>query len=368
MSWRRKLRRNQRRGRPAIMRLRFEPLEPRQMLTSNVVNIFTHAAFFPAIPAAPDGALPAAGDIVLEGDGTDNSVIMTAGSSPSVQFLFTGGVNALSGATTQFAINGAAPVASWSLSGFQGNIWVDMTTGNDTFDFEGPAGTGLPATNIPGSLNIINSGVDSNIINNAGISGDLNVYKSAGTTGDTVLTMNQCQVNGYTWIGTAGGGVSEANTTLKNSLFLGTGIGPALTVDNTDGDHNFTAIEGTTKVMGTPGTPAVSITDGSGGTNNSLAGNSATNEVLVMGDVDVTAGANVSGSGVFERDDLLGCGGAGRRDRRLPPGRRHQGERASQPTGRRFEPRWCDDREGRPGREHLLLGVWFRHARRAVRR
>jgi hypothetical protein len=237
--------------------------------------------------------------VVIQGDGSDNSVIMSvpsSGGSPPVQYNLTGGVDPITGGTTVFRVNGGTSTqASVPLNGLPGSIWVDMKTGDNSFDFEGPAGTGTPLPNIPGSLNIVNYVHNIDTINNAGIVGDLNVYKNPGSGGVVKLTMNNCFVEGNTTIGTAAGS-GDTVTSITNSTFLGTGAIPTLGIFN-DGGSNATTIGGSTFVWGTPLIPAIEIVNGSGGSNTVFSGNSTTSEMLVTGGVMVTNGANLSGSG-----------------------------------------------------------------------
>jgi hypothetical protein len=292
MFWRKK--RSAKRAGNRARFLRVEPLESRHLL-SGVVSVYTDPALFPVVP----GGAPVAGDVVIQGDGSDNSVIMTvpaAGSSPPVQYNLTGGVDPITGGTTVFRVNGGASTqASVPLNGLSGTIWVDMKTGDESFDFEGPAGTGMPLPNIPGSLDIVNYDHNIDTINNAGIVGSLNIYKNPGSGGVAKVTINNCLVEGATAIATAAGS-GDTVTSITNSTFFGVPAAPALTIVNGAGG-NATSIDGSTTISGTPGLPAVVITNGPGGSNTVFSGNSTSSEIQVKGGVSITNAANLSGSG-----------------------------------------------------------------------
>ena len=83
------------------------------------------------------------------------------------------------------------------MNGITNDISVSLGSGGpNTFDFEAPAATPGSVSTVLANLNITNQSVETNIINNVVIQGNLNVHTTSN--GYKELDMLGTQVNGYT--------------------------------------------------------------------------------------------------------------------------------------------------------------------------
>ncbi len=178
MFWRAK-RKNKARLNRRARTLRLESLESRQML-SGVVQVQTYP-------------LIAAGFLNLVGDNSVHSIKLTSTAG--------GGLDAYTITSkdgTLFQLNGAgATLTSLQVNGITNDISVSLGTGGpNTFDFEAPAATPGSVSTVLANLNILNQSVETNIINNVLIQGNLNIHTTS--FGYKELDMLGTQVNGWT--------------------------------------------------------------------------------------------------------------------------------------------------------------------------
>ena len=83
------------------------------------------------------------------------------------------------------------------MNGITNDISISLGTGGpNTFDFEAPAATAGSVSTVLGNLNITNQSVETNIINNVLIQGNLNIHTTS--FGYKELDMLGTQVNGCT--------------------------------------------------------------------------------------------------------------------------------------------------------------------------
>ncbi len=178
MFWRAK-RKNKVRPNRRARTLRLESLESRQML-SGVVQVQTYP-------------LIAAGFLNLVGDNSVHSIEMTSTAGGGLD-AYT--ITAKDG--TLFQLNGAgATLTSLQVNGITNDISVSLGIGGpNTFDFEAPAATAGSVSTVLANLNILNQSVETNIINNVLIQGNLNIHTTS--FGYKELDMLGTQVNGYT--------------------------------------------------------------------------------------------------------------------------------------------------------------------------
>ena len=215
--------------------LRFESLESRRML-SGVVQVETYP-------------LLGAGLLALVGDNSAHSVKIT--STPAAG-LDSYTITSKDG--TLFQLNGAGTFTSLLVNGITGDITVSLGAGGpNTLDFEAPAATPGSVSTVLSSLIIDNDSVETNVINNVVIQGNLSVYALGG--GYKELDMLGTQVNGCTEIDNyaSGGGSApspgtptfsgDSYSNLTNCVFEGLNVKPggasaaALEIDNGVGNN-----------------------------------------------------------------------------------------------------------------------------------
>ncbi len=232
MFWRTKRKKNVRPQRRAKL-LRLESLESRQML-SGVVQVQTYP-------------LIGAGFLNLVGDNSVHSVKIT--STPG------GALDAYTITSKDgdlFQLNGAgATLTSLSVNGIVNDISVSLGQGGpNTFDFEAPAATPGSASTVLANLIINNQSVETNIINNVLIQGDLSIYSDS--FGYKELDMLGTQVNGYTNVNNYASGGRDAPgpgrslfsgdsmTNITNCTFEGLNVKPGENAGNTESDDVVT--------------------------------------------------------------------------------------------------------------------------------
>jgi hypothetical protein len=189
-----------------------------------------------------------AGLLALVGDNSAHSVKIT--STPGAG-LDSYTITSKDG--TLFQLNGAGTFTSLQVNGITGDITVSLGAGGpNTLDFEAPAATPGSVSTVLSSLIIENASVQTNVINNVVIQGNLTLCAFGGYK---ELDMLGTQVNGCTEINnyaSAGGiappagaptfsGDSYAN--LTNCVFEGLNVKPggataaALEIDNGVGNN-----------------------------------------------------------------------------------------------------------------------------------
>ncbi len=210
--------------------LRFESLESRCLL-SGVVQVQTYP-------------LLGAGLLALVGDNSAHSVKITSTPGAGLDSY-----NITSKDGTLFQLNGAGTFTSLQVNGIAGDITVSLGAGGpNTLDFEAPVATPGSVSTVLSSLIINNGSVQTNVINNVVIQGNLSLYAIGG--GYKELDMLGVQVNGCTEIdnyASAGGSAPPAGTptfagdsytNLTNCVFEGLNVksngasAAALEIDN----------------------------------------------------------------------------------------------------------------------------------------
>jgi hypothetical protein len=298
--------------------LRVEALEPRHML-SGVVNIVTTG--FSPVPVLGGGTvLPADGDLVLLGNGANNYVKITAGTS-AAQYVLSG-VNSATGDTTTFTLNGA-PIGTGSypsaanINNIKGNIYVWLGfggNGDNAFDFEGPTipSGGMAQITIPHNLSIVDQH-DANTINNGGIGGNLSVYNN-GDWNTSALTIGNSLVLGTTTVDTTDTG-GNTSTVITNSTFQGVSGSPAVTINYGPGSNTIkisnNTVIGPVVAAATALTTQLYISNAAGGSD-TLLGLGSSSGMTVNGGVRIVNASNPSGSGqanivAFNGANVLGA-------------------------------------------------------------
>jgi hypothetical protein len=245
-------------------RLRIEGLETRSML-SGVVNV----------EIAP---LISAGNLILAGDGSNNNVQITQTTLPG-QYTISS-PSGESGESTLFQINGAGvTMSSVTVNGINGNIMVDLGTGNTAFTFNG-TGSASGTSNVPAGLSIIDeNGSHTNTLQNLYVNDDLLVERAIGSNGYAALVMQSSTVVGDTHVvNNIGGAGGDSLTSIDNSTLEGDSAGPAFELDNGNG-FNTTTVTGNSQfgvgsfIAGSQ--PIVLIANGNGGSQTTFTGASA---------------------------------------------------------------------------------------------
>jgi hypothetical protein len=192
-----------------------------------------------------------AGLLALAGDNSVHSVKIT--STPGAG-LDSYTITSKDG--TLFQLNGAGTFTSLQVNGITNDITVSLGAGGpNTLDFEAPAAAPGSVSTLLSSLIIDNGSVQTNVINNVVIQGNLTLYAFGG--GYKELDMLGVQVNGCTEINnyaSAGGSAPPAGTptfsgdsytNLANCVFEGLNVKPgaygasaaALEIDNGVGNN-----------------------------------------------------------------------------------------------------------------------------------
>lgn len=253
---------------------RLERLETRDML-AGVVNVLI----------AP---MVAAGDMVLEGDVSNNEVEVRSGANFG-EFV----VKGLNGTLLQ--INGAGVTMAQTppLNGINGSIRVELAGGADKFFFEGPDANSM--SRVGDDLLITNDVGDQNVIRDVLINGDLLIDRVGGSAGYTELQVIDTTVIGDTIVDNATGGSNgDSKTLISNSKLQAGGAGSwGLWLRNADG-ADLLQVEGMSD-FGTgifpPASPVIHVENGDGGSRSTFTGQST-----VYGAVEIYNGANIVGT------------------------------------------------------------------------
>ena len=278
--------------------LRVEPLEDRHML-SGVVNV----EIAPAAGVAP-------GALTLVGDTANNSIELQSDPTTPGQYIITG----TGSSQTLLQLNGGGQtLTSLTVNGINGTISVNLGSGNDTFDFEGPTGGGTSTA--PVDVDITNNaGSDVNIFNNVLINGNLNIAKAVPAGGgNSPVGYSELDLTNTTVIGDAivnnvgGGGGGDSLTQITGSTLEGGATNKALNLTNNLG-NSIIQVQGTTQ-FGTGGfvanTPIVNIDNGDGGSRTTFAGTAT-----VYGGLNILNGDALQGQlelVTFNQTQVLGA-------------------------------------------------------------
>lgn len=244
--------------------LRFESLEPRQLLAVDINTV-----------ASP-------GDLQLNGDFTgpgeaDLGVELRSVNGSSTDFIIE------APPTTPLLLNGTPVVSPVTVTGITGDIDVDLGASTNSFSFV-VRNNGQPS-NAPADVNIENNGTNVNVVSDVLINGDLVVDEPGGGFFNDLSILRTTVIGDTSVTNNAGG----SNTLIDSSDLQGGGaLGGALAISNAAGD-DIIQIQGASQFgagVFPPGDVVV-IANGAGASRTTFTGNSRT-----FGDVDITNGDN----------------------------------------------------------------------------